>query len=94
MVGSGAAELAEGDGVAAGFGDPVPAVAEGMRPLAVPVVTGRLVVSEVPGGGHHLLVVPVAAQAADVGQQLDAPVRETGGVKGLGDVFGVMANSP
>jgi len=45
---AGGAELAEGDRVGAGFGEAVPAVAEGVRPLTQPRVPGRLVGAEVP----------------------------------------------
>ena len=42
MFGAGAAELGEGDGVAAGFGEEVPAVAEHVRPLPQPRIAGCL----------------------------------------------------
>jgi hypothetical protein len=40
MVGAGAAELAKGDGLAAGFGQEVAAVAEHVRPLPEPLLPG------------------------------------------------------
>ena len=42
MFGAGAAELAEGDGVAAGFGEEVAAVAERVRPLPQPRIARGL----------------------------------------------------
>src|SRR5262249_13307540 len=60
VVGAGRAELAEGDGIAAGFGQGMPAVAEHVRPGPVPV-------AELPGGGDHAPVVGRAAQPVDVG---------------------------
>ena len=38
---AGAAEMTEGDGVAAGLGEAAPAVSVGVRPFAVPLVTCR-----------------------------------------------------
>jgi len=54
MFGAGAAQLAEGYGVAAGFGEEVAAVAEGMGPFAQPGPgRGELPSAEFPGGGDH-----------------------------------------
>src|SRR5215469_18315693 len=63
VFGAGAAELAEGDGVAAGFGEEVAAVAEGVCPFAQPGPGGgEFPAAEFPRGGDHVPVVAVAAQ--------------------------------
>jgi hypothetical protein len=65
VVGAGFAELAEGDGVAAGFGQEVAAVAEHVRPgLAAGGGPGA---AELPGGGDHPAIVGGAAQVPEVG---------------------------
>jgi len=48
MLGTGLAELAEGDGVAAGFGEEVAAVAEHVCPLPEPWFAGRVPAAELP----------------------------------------------
>ena len=67
MFGAGAADLAEGDGVAAGFGEEVAAVAEHVRPQPQPRIARGLRGAELPRGGDHALVVGGAAQRADRG---------------------------
>src|SRR6266568_3592135 len=63
MFGASGAELAEGDGIAAGLGEEVAAVAEHVRPLAQPGPgRGEPAAAELPGGGDHLGVVTRAAQ--------------------------------
>src|SRR5215471_3242419 len=67
VFGAGAAELAEGDGVAAGLGEEVAAVAEGVCPFAQPGPgRGKFPSAELPGGGDHGPVVAVAPQGGDV----------------------------
>src|SRR5215831_11003287 len=88
VFGAGAAELAEGDGVAAGFGEEVAAVAEGVCPFAQPGPgRGEFASAELPGGGDHGLVVAVASQGGDVLGGPQWPGREAGGVEGFGGVF-------
>src|SRR5215469_10045103 len=57
VAGACGAELAEGDRVAAGFGQEVAAVAEHMRPLPEPRVAGCLPRAQLPGGSDHGPVV-------------------------------------
>src|SRR5215472_16566888 len=88
VVGAGAAELAEGDRVAAGFGQEVAAITEHVRPGPEPCLPGAALAAELPGGGDHPLVVGLAAQVLDVGLVLQ-PVRgQTGDGQGLGGVLG------
>ena len=82
------AELAEGDRVGAGFGQAVPAVAQGVCPFAQPGVPGGMAGGQVPGGGHHLPVVAVAAQGGDGVAAGQPPVGQAGGGEALGDVLG------
>ena len=88
VVGAGFAELAEGDGVRVGFGQEVAAVAEHVRPLPEPRVTGLASAAELPGGGDHLLVVGGAAQVLDVDQVPQPLGGDAGGGQGLGGVLG------
>ena len=80
VVGAGFAELAEGDRVAAGFGQEVAAVAEHVRPGPEPFLPGRALAAELPGGGDHPLVVGRAAQVLDV----DLVPQPLGGQAGCG----------
>src|SRR5262245_57378306 len=48
VLGAGAAELAEGDGVAAGFGEEVATVAEHVRPGPEPRLAGAALAAELP----------------------------------------------
>src|ERR1035438_8180703 len=57
VLGAGGAELAEGDGVAAGFGEEVAAVAEHVRPFAQPgrgQAGGEPAPAQLPPGGGAL----------------------------------------
>ena len=87
VVGAGFAELAEGDGVAAGFGKEVAAVAEHVRPLPEPGVTGLALAAELPGGGDHPPVVRGAAQVLDVDQVSQPLIGQAGDGQGLGGVL-------
>src|SRR6266568_5229415 len=57
VVGACGAELAEGDRVAAGFGQGVAAVAEHVCPGPEPMLAGRVAAAKLPGGGDHPPVV-------------------------------------
>src|SRR5262245_14530352 len=81
VAGAGGAKLAEGDRVAAGFGQEVAAVAEHVRPLPEPCVAGCLPRAQVPGGGDHGPVVARAAQAGDLGCVPDPGVGHAGSVQ-------------
>src|SRR5579875_3036666 len=84
VVGAGLAELAEGDRVAAGFGQEVAAVAEHVRPGTEPLAAGAASAAELPGGGDHLPVVGRAAQLADLGLVLKPVGRQAGHGQRLG----------
>ena len=86
VVGACGAELAEGDGVAAGFGQEVAAVAEHVRPGPEP--GGVAGAAELPGGGDQRPVVGRAAKLVDVGLAADAQAGQAGGGEGLGGVLG------
>ena len=88
VVGAGGAELSEGDGVAAGLGQEVAAVAEHVRPLPGPGGGRGLGAAELPGTGDHLLVVAGAVDAVQVGQGAQGPGGDAGGVQGVGGVLG------
>ncbi|MDQ2874242.1 MAG: hypothetical protein M3Y33_05290 [Actinomycetota bacterium] len=82
VEGAGGAELAEGDGVAAGFGEEVAAVAEHVAPTAQPCPgRGEASAAEFPGGGDHLPVVARAAQLVEVEAGAQRPVGDAGGVE-------------
>jgi myo-inositol-1(or 4)-monophosphatase len=79
VLGAGAAELPEGDGVAAGFGEEVAAVAEGVGPFAQPGPgRGEPPAPQLPRGGDHRPVVGIAAQGGDVLGGPQRPGREAG----------------
>jgi hypothetical protein len=86
VVAAGLAELAEGDGVATGFGEEVPAVTEHVYPGPEPRAV--LVAAELPSGGDHLAVVRGAAQGLDLAQAPQPVGGDAGGGEGLGDVLG------
>src|SRR6266498_5757500 len=88
VLGAGAAELAEGDRIAAGFGQEVTAPSQGVGASAEPVVASGTGRGELPGGGHHLLVMPGAAQAVDLGAEPQRPGGQAGCFQGLGGVLG------
>ena len=88
VVGAGGAEFAEGDGVAARFGQEVAAVAEHVGPLPKPPFAGPAFAAELPGGGDHLLVVRRAAQRPDLDQVPQPLGGDAGGGQGLGRVLG------
>src|SRR6266498_1042358 len=88
VVDTGTAELAEGSGVAAGFGEEVAAVAEHVGPLAEPWFGGCVPGAELPRGGDHLLVVGRAAQCGDLEFGTDAGAGQARHVEGLSNVLG------
>ena len=89
VLGAGAAELAEGDRVAAGFGEEVAAIAEHVRPGPEPWLPGGPFAAELPGGGDHLLLVVRAAQVIDI----DLVPEPLGGQAGNGESLrGVLGN--
>jgi hypothetical protein len=65
VVGASLAELAEGDGVAAGFSEGMTAEAEHVSVRPEPRIVSDA--AELPRGGDHRPVVGRAAQLADVG---------------------------
>ena len=76
---AGGAELAEGDGEAAGLGEEVAAVAEAVRPL---------VVAERPGGFDEPAVVGRAAERLDLERGAEPVGGQARGIGGLGGVLG------
>jgi len=86
VVGAGFAELAEGDGVAAGFGQEVAAVAEHVRPGPAPGSGPGG--TELPGGGDHPPVVGRAAQVAEVAIAAEPLGGQAGRGEGFGGVLG------
>ena len=86
VVGASFAELAEGNGVAAGFGQEVPAVAEHVRPG--PATGSGPGAAELPGGGDEPPVVGGAAQVLDVTVLAEPLGGQAGGGEGLGGVLG------
>ena len=87
---AGLAEVAEADGVAAGFGEEVAAEAEHVGPAAQAGVVG--VVAEAPAGGDE----PFGVGAFGVGVQVDGVGGEAGGgvpggLGAFGGVFGEVA---
>ena len=88
VLGTGLAKLAEGDGVAAGFGEEVAAVAEHVCSLPEPGVTGLAFAAELPRGDDHLPVVGRAAKAGDLDRVPDTGVGQPWSGEGLGGVLG------
>src|SRR5215468_3572575 len=95
VVGAGPAQRGEGDRVAAGLGQEVAPVAEGVGPPVEPEPGGGRVFAECPGGGDEPLVVLAAGESVDLGTGADRPVGKPGSADGLGGVFGdVVRNRP
>jgi hypothetical protein len=88
VAGTFATEIPEGDGVPAGFGQEVAAVAKHVRPQAEPRFAGYLPCTQLPRGGDHLPVVTGAAKAGDLDSVPDTDVGQARHGESLGGVLG------